>query len=176
VGNDGIFLDGGAAGTMRIGASGIAFQRGTTSLTMNGTTVFLQGPQGAQVVLTNGGVLLDTPSAGSLDIGVSNPATILRGPGYASFVQLRPQDVMVGGGGSGATFGAGPLGSQVDVSGQVIQMSSGMIGLGGFCYPLVRARLDPVVNRREPYAPLGPGEFGWQNGGIPTGSAIASAC
>jgi Collagen triple helix repeat (20 copies) len=176
VDDNGIVLNGGPNGLLRISSSGILMvgPGNAGRLLMDGQSIFLTGPQGAQLVLFNGGASLETPSNGSLALGLPNPGATLTGPG-GSVLQLRASDVLLAGAGSVMSMGKNQLNeSQLDLSSGWVQVASGHIGLGGYCHGVVRAQVDLVRNSYQFYAPLGTG--GWENGIVPEGSPSVSAC
>jgi hypothetical protein len=169
-------LDGGPNGLLRISANGILMvgPNNAGRLLMNNQSVFLTGPLGAQLAFVNGGATLETPSNGSLGIGLPNAGATLTGPG-GSVLQLRENDVILTGAGSNMSFGKNQFNeSQLDLSSGWVQVASGHIGLGGFCHGVVRAQVDLVRNSYQFYAPLQAG--GWENGIVPEGSPSVFAC
>jgi hypothetical protein len=169
-------LNGGQNGLLRISSNGILMvgPGNVGQLLMNNQSVFLTGPQGAQLVLFNGGASLETQSNGSLGIGLPNVGATLSGPG-GSVLQLRASDVTLAGAGSILGMGPNQLNApQLDLSSGWVQVASGHIGLGGFCHGVVRAGVDLVRNSYQFYAPINGG--GWENGLVPEGSPTVSAC
>jgi hypothetical protein len=176
VDNNGILLSGGANGVVRISGAGISVSGGggANRLLITNNAVFLIGPGGAQVVLADGGARVETPSAGSLALGLDTPNAILRGPG-STVLQLAASGVTLAGLGSTLSMGTNNLGAaQLDLSAGWIQTAAGHIGLNGFCHGVVRSNVDLVRNQYGYYAPLNSG--GWEYGIVPEGSPSVFAC